>query len=51
MPSPLLSPASETLPDIKIHLWIKDEKGASHELVRTWKRDKMQVTWDGYSIR
>lgn len=41
----------ETLPDIEIHLWIKDEKGASHELVRTRKRDKMQVTWDGYSIR
>lgn len=41
----------ETLPDIEIHLWIKDEKGASHELVRTRKRDKMQVTWDGYAIR
>ena len=41
----------ETLPDIEIHLWIKDEKGASHERVRTRKRDKMQVTWDGYSIR
>ena len=41
----------ETLPDIEIHLWIKDDKGASHELVRTRKRDKMQVTWDGYAIR
>lgn len=41
----------ETLPDIEIHLWIRDDKGASHELVRTRKRDKMQVTWDGYAIR
>ncbi len=41
----------ETLPDIEIHLWIEDDKGASHELVRTRKRDKMQVTWDGYAIR
>ena len=41
----------ETLPDIEIHLWIRDDKGASHKLVRTRKRDKMQVTWDGYAIR
>ena len=41
----------ETLPDIEIHLWIRDDKGASHELVRTRKRDKMQVTWDGYAVR
>ena len=41
----------ETLPDIEIHLWLRDDKGASHELVRTRKQDKMQVTWNGYAIR
>lgn len=41
----------EARQDIEIHLWIQEDSGTSHELVRTRKRDKMQITWDGYTIR
>lgn len=40
----------EARQDIEIHLWIQEDSGTSHELVRTRKRDKMQITWDGYTI-
>jgi dephospho-CoA kinase len=42
---------SEESPDIRIAVNLLDEKGAAHELVRTRRKDKMAVAYDGYSVR
>lgn len=41
----------EALPDIQVRIYLKDGTDSPHELVRTRRRDKMQITWDGYTIR
>ena len=41
----------EAQPDIQLHLWLQEDNGRSHELIRTRKKDKMQISWDGYTVR
>jgi hypothetical protein len=42
---------SEESPNLRISVNILDENGAAHELVRTRRKDKMAVAYDGYSVR
>lgn len=42
---------NEDNPDIFVGLELTDGSGASHELIRRRKEDKMSVSFDGYSVR
>lgn len=42
---------NEVQPDVFISLRFVDEAGASHELTRARKKNRMTITYDGYEIR
>lgn len=42
---------NESNPDVAIQMYFVDETGAAHKLIRTRKKNRMTITYDGYEIR
>ncbi len=42
---------NESNPDVAIRMCFVDEAGAHHELIRTRRKNRMTITYDGYEIR
>ena len=42
---------NESNPDVAIQMRFVDETGAAHKLIRTRKKNRMTITYDGYEIR
>lgn len=42
---------NEQNPDIEVRVTLEDAAGASHELVRSRKKDRMSISYDDYNIR
>ncbi len=42
---------NESNPDVVVRMCFIDETGAAHELIRTRKKNRMTITYDGYEIR
>lgn len=42
---------NEIDPNVSVSLRFVDEKGAAHELIRTRRKNRMTITYDGYEIR
>ena len=42
---------SEQNPDVEVRMTFCDQNGATHELIRKRRNDKMSIVYDGYNIR
>lgn len=42
---------NESNPDVAIQMYFVDETGAAHKLIRTRKKNRMAIAYDGYEIR